>query len=127
MSIKCAITALLRIGLLLVLTLTGCGRLDTKHAELSPDTHVYPAPIAETVVIDYPAPSLGVLVDHDMKVLYVEPGSLAEQAHIQPGDILELNAKQSFRAAHVGESVRLRLRRDDTELQVDVALTLPNV
>jgi S1-C subfamily serine protease len=44
--------------------------------------------IHSTTIFDYTAPVLGVVVDQQLHVVAVTAGSAAEQAGLQPGDII---------------------------------------
>jgi membrane-associated protease RseP (regulator of RpoE activity) len=48
-----------------------------------------PAVVADNVSSIRKAPTLGIVVDSQMKVVDIDPGSIAEKAGIQIGDILE--------------------------------------
>jgi len=105
---------------LLFSLLTGCGA--------SPSTSVLPAP---TIAILAPAPTLGVVVNPQMRVLSIDIASPAETAGIQPGDQLETldriafasniqNVKEHIFGARKDQAMQLRLRRGAMSLEVVV-------
>lgn len=93
----------------------------------------YPAPAATSsvVFVTEPAPVLGVVVDTQMIVLHVEPGSAAAIAAVQIGDVLETldgisiaasiaQVKARIREAQPNRPLSLKLRRGGQLVQVDI-------
>lgn len=142
----------------LVLLLNGCGRADvpTSAAEptvldvdaaqpLPPGTSVaYPiAPpteieLPEPTAIILPAPVLGVVIDEQDQVLYVEPNGAADKAGVQAGDTLIAlddmvlaNEKEKIKK-HVSDKEKdaemtLTYKRDGKEKKVKVKSDLPPI
>lgn len=77
-----------------------------------------------------PAPSLGIVVDKDMRVVYVEKGGAADLGGVKQGDILKkLNkreltvpaqARKVFNRADVSQKVTLILTRDNKEITLEI-------
>ncbi len=84
---------------------------------------------------DYPAPALGVLVDASLTVVEVLPGSAAERAGVQVGDVLvALNASayanvDDWRAEvsriDVGHDYNLEIRRGSQAMTLKVTSARP--
>ena len=88
-------------------------------------------PIGPTVIVEPPAPELGVVVDQHMRVLSVVVSSAAEEAGIQPGDILQTldgiamishteTVKDRIHTAQPDQSMHLTLTRGAASLDVIV-------
>jgi S1-C subfamily serine protease len=100
MRVQSLSVATLTISLIALLGATACGAPERSGqaypypAPLSaaaPPT-AYPSPIAQqqgpTVVVEYAANVFGLVVDNQMRVVYVEPGGGADQAGLKAGDVL---------------------------------------
>jgi serine protease Do len=97
--------------------------------------------IHSTTIFDYAAPVyaapvLGVVVDQQLHVVAVTAGSAAEQAGLQPGDIItRVNeatlssaaaGKQLIRQARVGQQLMLTVERNGQTLVLLVQLAAPH-
>lgn len=87
--------------------------------------------VGPTVEVLFPAPELGVVVDKHMRVLSVVASSAAEEAGIQPGDILQAldgtamllhteTVKERIQTAQVDQAMHLTLTRGTASLDVIV-------
>jgi predicted metalloprotease with PDZ domain len=83
-----------------------------------------------------PGDELGVVVDKDMKVLDVEPGSAAEKAGVQVGDVLDTvegvsvgkdkdKVKNLIREPKKDKKLKLKLKRADKDMEVDISPAPP--
>lgn len=83
-----------------------------------------------------PAPVLGIVVDQNMAVLHVEPGSAAEKIGIQRGDLIEAvegmvvatnrdTVRQAIRTAKRGQKLLLKVRRAGVEVMFEVVPSSP--
>jgi S1-C subfamily serine protease len=85
-----------------------------------------------------PEPELGIVIDTNFEVVEVQPGSAAERAGIQQGDLLEMLAGESFEEpveafvafrdyiqANPGKAVPLSLKRKGQPVTLDVVPALP--
>lgn len=70
------------ISMISLVLITSCGSLSTTSTSEPGKTPMASFP-------SYPSQALGVVIDQDGKVLYVEPGSAAEQAGISRDDVLQ--------------------------------------
>ena len=80
---KKKIYTLIEISLLFICLVTGC--ISQNSTKELPDQS------EETKIVAYalfPQPVLGIVIDNDGKILYVEPGSASERAGLVSGDIL---------------------------------------
>lgn len=97
-----------------------------------------PSPTSEPVVqfASYPALVIGVVIDPDGNVLYVEPGSAAQQAGITPGDLLQkinnLSVSSERQQIHTaigetmpGQALIVELKRSGNYLVLSVKPTPP--
>lgn len=84
----------------------------------------------------YPAPVLGVVIDEVGKVIYVEPGSAAEEAGITRDDILETvngvsvnvergNARRIVRETSRDQFLKVKINRNGSEIEISVKPTPP--
>lgn len=80
---KKKIYSLIEISLLFICLVTGC--ISQNSTKELPDQS------EETKIVtfaSFPQPVLGIVIDSDGKILYVEPGSASERAGLVSGDIL---------------------------------------
>ena len=80
---KKKIYTLIEFSLLFICLVTGC--ISQNSTKELPDQS------EETKIVAYalfPQPVLGIVIDNDGKILYVEPGSASERAGLVSGDIL---------------------------------------
>jgi S1-C subfamily serine protease len=119
---------------LLAALLTGC-------ASQPPATNSSSLASSGSIVL-YAAPVIGLTLNQDLRVLDVQPGSAAEQAGIQRGDVLAkigttpleagipsatlLGLVQDLIAAQAHQAVQLTVVRDGQEIAVAVQPTAPN-
>lgn len=90
--------------------------------------------IHSTTIKDYAALVLGVVVDQQLRIVAVAAGSAADQAGLQPGDIItRVNdaaiasaaaGKQLIRQAPAGQQIRLTVDRNGQTLAVLVQLAV---
>lgn len=113
------------IGLILFVSITSCEGLSSS----STGTPV-------TSFASYPSAVFGVVIDQNGKVLYVEPGSAAEQAGIARGDVLEdvnnqaVNSEREQVRTTIRESIKdhvliVKLKRNGNEVLLNVKPSPP--
>jgi S1-C subfamily serine protease len=84
-----------------------------------------------TIIADFPAPSLGVVIDKNMNVLSVDAYSIAERAGVRAGDMLvwiedvpfsgnREQVKALIAGARPGQALRLRLLRGGQPIELQV-------
>jgi predicted metalloprotease with PDZ domain len=126
---------LLNIAQLVVLAvfLAACGRpAPAVSASAAPEpqsTATQSPDLAPTIIADFPAPVLGVVVDSAGVVLHVEPNSMAARSQVQPGDVLlSINGlalggnrqqlKDAIAQISSTSPLRMRINRNGNELEI---------
>ncbi|MFN8476790.1 MAG: PDZ domain-containing protein [Kouleothrix sp.] len=87
------------------------------------------------IFVDYPAPVLGIVADAQLHIIDIEPGSAAEQAGLQRGDVIVALGQQAaisleqLRRAIVAlapqQAVDLTFRREGAEHRVRMMPAAP--
>lgn len=124
----------------LFVLVASCGSTATQpNRSLSTDTtDVNPGDDETPVAIfaSYPAAVLGIVVAETGEIVYVEPGSAAEQAGLLAGDILEVindisvvanreNVRSIIRGTPKDQVLVLRLKRNGKAMMLNVTPTPP--
>ena len=108
--------------------LAACALVTQAQTDLTRNLAKSETPIA--VFASHPAPVLGVLIDEDGKVVYVEPGSAAEEAGITRGDLLETIAgiavdkredvRVIVRGASSDQFLKVKIKRNGSEIELSI-------
>ena len=110
---KKKIYTLIEISLLFICLVTGC--ISQNSTKELPDQS------EETKIVAYalfPQPVLGIVIDNDGKILYVEPGSASERAGLVSGDILI--SIDGFSVTSERDKVRELIRSNTEEMKMEI-------
>jgi predicted metalloprotease with PDZ domain len=110
---KKKIYTLIEISLLFICLVTGC--ISQNSTKELPDQS------EETKIVAYalfPQPVLGIVIDNDGKILYVEPGSASERAGLESGDILI--SIDGFSVTSERDKVRELIRSNTEEMKMEI-------
>lgn len=110
---KKKIYTLIEISLLFICLVTGC--ISQNSTKELPDQS------EETKIVAYalfPQPVLGIVIDSDGKILYVEPESASERAGLVSGDILI--SIDGFSVTSERDKVRELIRSNTEEMKMEI-------
>jgi predicted metalloprotease with PDZ domain len=110
---KKKIYSLIEISLLFICLVTGC--ISQNSTKELPDQS------EETKIVtfaSFPQPVLGIVIDSDGKILYVEPGSASERAGLVSGDILI--SLDGFSVTLERDKVRELIRSNTEEMKMEI-------
>jgi len=110
---KKKIYSLIEISLLFIYLVTGC--ISQNSTKELPDQS------EETKIVtfaSFPQPVLGIVIDSDGKILYVEPGSASERAGLVSGDILI--SLDGFSVTSERDKVRELIRSNTEEMKMEI-------
>ena len=110
---KKKIYTLIEFSLLFICLVTGC--ISQNSTKELPDQS------EETKIVAYalfPQPVLGIVIDSDGKILYVEPGSASERAGLVSGDILI--SIDGFSVTSERDKVRELIRSNTEEMKMEI-------
>ena len=110
---KKKIYTLIEFSLLFICLVTGC--ISQNSTKELPDQS------EETKIVtfaSFPQPVLGIVIDSDGKILYVEPGSASERAGLVSGDILI--SIDGFSVTSERDKVRELIRSNTEEMMMEI-------
>jgi len=110
---KKKIYTLIEFSLLFICLVTGC--ISQNSTKELPDQS------EETKIVtfaSFPQPVLGIVIDSDGKILYVEPGSASERAGLVSGDILI--SLDGFSVTLERDKVRELIRSNTEEMKMEI-------